>query len=113
MLKIQVLPGFEEDLVKLPDPETVNIARGWIRQLACQNPIAKKPLGVFKKVGDLTGTWAIKFDQPGFHNRFRLIFKYLPGDEKPTTVLLIAVGLRFEYQVYNIAVSRLRLAILP
>lgn len=113
MLKIQVLPGFELDLLKLPSPETINLARDWVRQIAHQGSIAKKPLGVLKKVGDLTGTWAIKFDLPGFHNRFRLIFRYLPNDETPTTVLLIAVGLRFEYQVYNIAVSRLRLAGLP
>lgn len=79
-----------------------------VEQLEQQRELTMKRLEKNKRVGDLRGCYAIKFDYLGYPNRFRLVFKYVPSKLKAVSVRLMAVGLRFEDQVYIAAAKRNR-----
>lgn len=107
MLKIRRIPEFNGDMHNLVDPSLRRIATMLIEKIATGEHVIKKALGNVKGLGDLRGCWAIKFDLLGYPNRFRLVIQYLPHDFAPTEVLLVAVGPRFDGQVYRWADSRL------
>ena len=107
MLKIRRHPLFQRDHDGLESSELKEIARNWVDELALGNQVLGKPLGRVKGIGDLTGYWAIKFDLPGYHNRFRLVFRYLPNDQDPSEVYLLTIGPRYGYRVYRDASARI------
>ena len=100
MLEILRTPEFEFDRDQLVEPGLHAILDMLIERIATGEHVVKG-------LGDLRGCWAIKFDLLGYPNRYRLVIRYLPHDFAPTEVLLIAVGPRFDGQVYRWADSRL------
>ncbi len=107
MLEILRTPEFEFDRDQLVEPGLHAILDMLIERIATGEHVVKKALGKVKGLGDLRGCWAIRFDLLGYPNRYRLVIRYLPHDFAPTEVLLIAVGPRFDGQVYRWADSRL------
>jgi hypothetical protein len=107
MLEILRTPEFEFDRDQLVEPGLHAILDMLIERIATGEHVVKKALGKVKGLGDLRGCWAIKFDLLGYPNRYRSVIRYLPHDFAPTEVLLIAVGPRFDGQVYRWADSRL------
>lgn len=107
MLKIRRIPEFNGDMHNLVDPSLRRVATMLIEKIATGEHVIKKALGNVKGLGDLRGCWAIKFDLLGYPNRFQLVIQYLPHDFAPTEVLLVAVGPRFDGQVYRWADARL------
>ena len=108
MLMVKTNDYFEADLAALPSPELRREAKWNIRLLELREFIRPKALGKSRKTGDLTGCWAVKFDDPAIgHNRYRLSYRYIPDDWFPEIVELIAVGPRFEDWVYKAAANRL------
>lgn len=110
MLKIRRIPEFNGDMHNLEDPSLRRIAKMLIERISTGDHVIKKALGNVKGFGDLQGCWSIKFDLLGYPNRFRLVIRYLPHDFAPTEVLLVAVGPRFDGQVYRWADARLNRA---
>lgn len=107
MLKILLTPQFDQDKEDLGDDRLLRVVDLLIERVAQGEHVVKKALGKVKGVADLRGCWAIKFDLLGYPNRFRLIIRYLPHDFAPTELLLIAVGPRFDHQVYRWADARM------
>lgn len=108
MLEILRTSEFECDRDQLADPRLHSILDMLIERIATGEHVIKKALGKVKGLGDLRGCWSIKFDLLGYPNRFRLVVRYIPHDFAPTEVLLIAVGPRFDGQVYRWADARLK-----
>ena len=106
MLRVIRMKGFSQDLAALNSGELDNLVTGLIYELAMQYPVSIKALKKRPLTGDLRGAWSAKFDIQGFPNRYRLVFDYIPNYKKPDTLRLIAVGLRFDDQVYLAAASR-------
>jgi hypothetical protein len=102
--------GVDQDLAALDLLELQQIVSGLIYELAMQHPVSMKALTKMQSTGDLRGAWAAKFDIQGYPNRYRLVFDYIPNYKKPDTLRLIAVGLRFDDQVYRLAAERYRTA---
>ena len=107
MLKIQRHRLIQRDLENLGNSELSQLAKGWTLEIAESPKILGKPLGRVKGIGDLTGFWAVKFDLPGFQNRYRIVFQYRPDSIGPVEVYFISIGPRFGYQVYRNASQRL------
>lgn len=107
MLEILRTPEFESDRDHLAEPGLHTILDMLIERIATGEHVIKKALGKVKGLGDLRGCWAIKFDLLGYPNRYRLVIRYLPHDFAASEVLLIAVGPRFDGQVYRWADARL------
>ena len=107
MLKILRIPEFNGDMENLDSESLRRIVKLLIEKIATGDHIIRKALGVVKGVSDLRGCWSIKFDLVGYPNRYRLVIRYLPHDFAPTEVLLIAVGPRYDGQVYRWAEARL------
>ena len=106
MLEIRLTPHFDDDRQAL-DSALRRVLDMLIERVATGDHVIKSALGKVKGVGDLRGCWSIKFDLLGFPNRYRLVIRYLPHDFAPTELLLIAVGPRFDHQVYRWADARL------
>lgn len=104
------MKGFDQDLEELYSRELEQIVSGIIFELSMQFPVPIKALKKMQNTGDLRGAWSTKFDIQGFPNRYRLVFDYIPTFMKPDTLRLIAVGLRFEDQVYRAAAQRYKTA---
>ena len=107
MLEIREIPEFQTDLENLESDALRILATSLQLEIAANLDIRRKRLGWVKSVGDLTGYCAVKFDLIGFETRFRMIFKYLPSEISPSSVLFTAVGPRFDHQVYRNAAARL------
>ena len=107
VLKTLRIPEFNGDMQSLESEPLQRIAKLLVEKVANGDHVIKKALGNVRGLGDLRGCWAIKFDLLGYPNRYRLVIRYLPHDFAPTEVLLIAVGPRFDGQVYRWADSRL------
>ena len=107
MLEILRTPEFERDRDLLIESNLQVILDMLIERIANGEHIIKKSLGKVKGVADLRGCWSVKFDLLGYPNRYRLVIRYLPHDFAPTELLLVAVGPRFDHQVYRWADSRL------
>lgn len=107
MLKTYEAPEFQTDLLSLENEAILVLALALQEEISANLDIRKKRLGWVKTVGDLTNCYAVKFDLIGFENRFRLVFKYLPNIDQATEVLFLAVGPRFDHQVYRNAAARL------
>ena len=109
MLEILETPGLLIDLENLENDALRILATALQLEIATDLEIKRKRLGWVKSVGNLTGFCAVKFDLIGFETRFRMVFKYLPSEELPSSVLFTAVGPRFGYQVYRNAADRVPL----
>jgi hypothetical protein len=108
MLMVKTNDYFDADLEGLPTLELRQAAAWLIRMLELREFLRPKALGKAPKTGDLTGCWALKFDDPAIgHNRYRLVYRYIPNDWFPEFIDLIAVGPRFEDWVYKAAANRL------
>lgn len=99
---------FNRDFAALENNELKTLVEGLIWELSMQFPIPAKALTKKKGVGDLRGLWSVKFDIQGFPNRFRLVYTYFPSDLFPKILHLIAVGPRYDHQVYRQAAIRYR-----
>ena len=108
MLEILLNPDFDNDMQALESDALRLITEVLIERIATGEHVIKKALGKVKGIGDLRGCWAIKFDLLGYPNRFRLVIQCLPHDFAPTELLLIAVGPRFDGQVYKWAGARMQ-----
>jgi hypothetical protein len=106
MLMVIKISGYDEDFEALDYLELKHLVNGLVHELAMQYSVPRKALKKMQQTGDLRGAWASKFDIQGFPNRYRLVFDYLPNARNPTSLRLIAVGLRFGDQVYRTAVER-------
>jgi hypothetical protein len=107
MLRVQRFKGFDQDEINLDSIELRNLLLGLIWELSNQFRVPKKPLKKMKHTGDLRGIYSVRFDIQGYHNRYRLVFDYLPKDEPAEILRLIAVGPRFGDWVYKAAANRL------
>ncbi len=65
-----------------------------------------KVLGKRNISGDLSGLYRLRFDAPGERpQRFRIVYRLTPA-ERPTTVEVVALGLRTDHAIYREAVAR-------
>lgn len=65
-----------------------------------------KVLGKRNISGDLSGLYRLWFDAPGERpQRFRIVYRLTPA-ERPTTVEVVALGLRTDHAIYREAVAR-------
>lgn len=107
MLQIEVSHRFLENLEAQLPAELLSTLESIVADLANKRDVNKKPLGRVRAIGNLTNCWTVKFDLPGFHNRYRLVFELVPDAVSPTILRLHSVGPRFEYPVYRDAVASL------
>ncbi|MGH3941122.1 MAG: type II toxin-antitoxin system RelE family toxin [Pseudonocardiaceae bacterium] len=65
-----------------------------------------KALGKRSISGDLSGLYRLRFDAPGQRPQpFRIVYRLTPT-ERPTTVEVVALGLRADHTIYHEAVAR-------
>ena len=106
MLKISRDEAFKSDVQALDDNELRMLVEGYIWELSHQFPVPGRPLGKNKQTGDLRGAYSLRFDIPGYPDRYRLVYAFRPNARSPESIHLIAVGLRFDDQVYLAAANR-------
>ncbi|MGQ0773906.1 MAG: type II toxin-antitoxin system RelE family toxin [Pseudonocardiales bacterium] len=65
-----------------------------------------KVLGQRNISGDLSGLYRLRFDAPDQRpQRYRIVYRLIPA-ERPTTVEVVALGLRADHAIYREAVAR-------
>ncbi len=104
--RLSTHPGVADDLAALAayGPQVVAAARATLDDLA-HGRVTGKLLGARHVSGDLTGFASIKFDVPGSPTRrFRLIY----ADIDAETYGVLAIGVRDEHAIYQLAVERVR-----
>ncbi len=104
-----LLPQVLDDLRAIAefDDTLVDAALRAITDLA-EHRKTGKALGLRHVSGDLTGCRRLRFDLPGERpQRFRIIYRLLPDDQRCDTVEVIAVGPRGGHAAYQAAVARL------
>lgn len=97
-------PGVAEDLSALSTygPAVIAAVRIALDDLV-HGRVTGKVLGSRHVSGDLTGLASVKFDVPDSPTRrFRLIY----GVIDPTTLGVLAIGVRDEHAIYRLAVDR-------
>lgn len=101
-------PAVEGDISSLDNPGVAAEALRLIDLLSLGLLLAKQ-LGKKPENKGLEGCWARKFDDPTFGiQRFRLVFRYLPSNRDRQILEILAIGPRFEGDVYRAANQRLR-----
>lgn len=101
------LPAAPADLLALnaEDEQLADAALAVLDDVAHHRQHGKL-LGQRNISGDLTGLYRLRFDAPGqWPQRFRLVYRLTPA-ERPTTVEVVALGLRADHAIYREAVAR-------
>jgi hypothetical protein len=103
-----LLPQVLDDLRTLAavDDTLVDAALQAIADLADRRKTGKL-LGVRHVSGDLTGCRRLRFDVPGERpQRFRIVYRLLPDEDRADTIEVIAVGPRGGHAAYQAAAAR-------
>ncbi|MHB1501442.1 MAG: type II toxin-antitoxin system RelE family toxin [Candidatus Dormibacteria bacterium] len=106
-----LLPQVLDDLRALAevDEELADAALRAISDLAGRRRIGKA-LGARLVSGDMEGCCRLRFDLPGRRpERYRVVYRLRPSEDRPDTVEVISVGPRGGHAVYREAVARLEI----
>lgn len=106
-LNIAIHSSAKKDFLSLNNSELEEISYVLINRLA-SGDIRGTRLENHPEIGDLSECFKLYFDLVrGQAPRYRIVYKYLPSINKPTSIFVVAVGDRNKFKVYRDAIERL------
>jgi mRNA-degrading endonuclease RelE of RelBE toxin-antitoxin system len=106
-LNIRIHSAAKKDFLKLNNSELEEISYALINRLS-YGDIRGTRLENHPEIGDLSECFKLYFDLArGQSPRYRIVYKYLPSINKPSSIFIVAVGDRNKFKVYRDAIERL------
>lgn len=99
-------PSAKQQLLDLPSEALKRRALELLAQVSTANPRLGKPCGFAFSTGNLSDCRKLYFDESqDMDPRYRIVYRLLPDEDKPTKAEVIRIGLKVPYgdeeQIYR------------